>query len=223
MITKPAHRLTGVVVALLLAALGLWSSTRLVWVYASYHSPLRGPLVLSATGAQCRPELSGLALLALAGIAGLVAVRGWGRRMVALPIGLAGVWSVWLASNWYFGGAPGSRSAVEVELPTGAVPDGLPTRTLAPLLVLVAGLMLILAATSMVRWSRRMPGLGSRYAAPAARRESQRGDDWWRALDTGEDPTLLRRATDDRLAGSSVNADDPLAGSSINTDPGPPG
>jgi uncharacterized membrane protein (TIGR02234 family) len=191
----PARRLAGTVLALLLAAFALWSATRLVWLRAGFHSPLRGAVVVSATGSDLRPELAGLALLALAGVAGLVAVAGWPRRLVGVLIGAAGLWAVWLALRWFIGPAPTSFG--DVAPPSEAVPDGPPVRTAAPLLVLAAGLLLALAAVAMVRWARGMPGLGSRYAAPAAaRRSPDRDGEWWHVLDEGEDPTVGGRTAD---------------------------
>jgi uncharacterized membrane protein (TIGR02234 family) len=197
---SPARRLTGTVVALGLASVALWSSSRLVWLRADFHSPLRGQLTLTTTGAQLKPELVGLALFALAGIAGLVAVRGWARRLVALLLGLAGVWAVWLAVDWLLGATPGSLGDVVVPagaVPAGAVPDGPLSRTSAPLLVLAAGALVVIAAVFMVRWAEGMPGLGSRYAAPAAaRRSPDREGGWWHALDEGQDPTVRSRTAD---------------------------
>lgn len=190
-----ARRLGLTVAALVLAAVALWASSRLVWLRGAFHSPLRGGFTLTATGAQVRPEQAGLALLALAGVAGLVAVRGRPRRLVALPLALAGLWALWLGAGWFLGAAPASVG--DVAVPSGAVPDGPPSRTAAPLLALAGGALLLAAAATMLRWAERMPGLGSRYAAPAtARRAPDRDADWWHALDEGEDPTARGRTGD---------------------------
>jgi uncharacterized membrane protein (TIGR02234 family) len=194
-VRSPARRLGVTAAALVLAALVLWTSTRLVWVHAGYRSPLRGFVTLTATGGQVKPELVGFALLALAGIAALIASSGWVRRAVGVLLGVEGLWLVWLAASWLFGPPP--MSLGEVTPPAGAVAAGAPVRTAAPLLALLAGFVLVAAAVAMVRWARSMPGLGSRYAAPAtARRSPDRDSAWWRALDEGEDPTSGGRAGD---------------------------
>ncbi|HEV7787639.1 MAG TPA: Trp biosynthesis-associated membrane protein [Pseudonocardia sp.] len=195
----PARRLAVTLLALALAAFGLWLATRLVWLRAAYQSPLRGSVTVQATGAQLRPELAAIALVAVAAAAAIVATSGWARRLVGVLVAAAGGWAVWLslAPGAAVPGSAGARSAGSGSgtaldgPPADAVSVGLPVHTAAPLLGVGAGLLLVAAAAGVVCWANAMPKLGARYAAPgAARRVPDRDTQWWDALDAGQDPTL---------------------------------
>lgn len=204
---NPGRRLAVTLAALALSAFGLWLATRLVWLRTSYQSPLRGALSVQSTGAEVRPELAAVALVAVAAAAAVVATSGWPRRLVGGLVAAAGAWAVWLCWTWpAIAPAPGSGgSGAGAEGPASSAPHppadavvvGLPERTAAPLLGVAAGLVLLAAAIGLVRWANAMPRLGSRYAAPGtARRLPDRDSQWWNALDAGEDPTLSRPPTD---------------------------
>jgi hypothetical protein len=148
------------------------------------------------TGAQVAPWLGGVALLALAGVAALVATGGVLRRVVGVLLVLvgAGVLAFGLSAlvtDPYATDAPASALP---QPPAGASVDELryqPTeRTPAPLLpVAAAGVLLAVGVLVAVR-ERRLPRLGSRYAAPGERpveRDPDRAA--WRELDAGRDPT----------------------------------
>jgi uncharacterized membrane protein (TIGR02234 family) len=195
----PARRLAVTLLALALGAFGLWLATRLVWLRAAYQSPLRGSVTSQATGAQLRPELAAIALVAVAAASAIVATSGWARRLVGVLVAAAGGWAVWLslAPGAAVPGSAGARSAgagsgTAVDgPPADAVAVGLPVHTAAPLLGVGAGLLLVAAAAGVVCWANAMPKLGARYAAPgAARRVPDRDTQWWDALDAGQDPTL---------------------------------
>jgi uncharacterized membrane protein (TIGR02234 family) len=182
--------------ALLLCALALWISTRLVWVRAGFASSLRGPFTQAATGADVHPELGGLALLALAAVAALVATGGWARRIVGVAVAAAGGWAVWLALGWVLGPVPASLGALPAP-PVDAVPSGTPVRTAAPVLALAAGFVLVITGVAIWCWARGMPRMGGRYAAPgAAARAPARESEWWDRLDAGDDPTARNAGTD---------------------------
>ncbi len=195
--TGPPERRGGKL--LLLAAVGLavsagllWAGSATVWLRVA---PARGAAV-ELTGAQVAPWLGGVALLALAGVAALVATGGVLRRVVGVLLVLvgAGVLAFGLSAlvtDPYATDAPASALP---QPPSGASVDELryqPTqRTPAPLLpVAGAGVLLAVGALVAVR-ERRLPRLGSRYAAPGERpveRDPDRAA--WRELDAGRDPT----------------------------------
>jgi uncharacterized membrane protein (TIGR02234 family) len=204
---NPGRRLAVTLAALALSAFGLWLATRLVWLRTSYQSPLRGALSVQSTGAEVRPELAAVALVAVAAAAAVVATSGWPRRLVGGLVAAAGAWAVWMCWRWpAIAPAPGSggsgagaegAASSAPHPPADAVVVGLPERTAAPLLGVAAGLVLLAAAIGLVCWANSMPRLGSRYAAPGtARRVPDRDSQWWNALDAGEDPTLSRPPTD---------------------------
>jgi hypothetical protein len=145
-------------VLLLGAAAALWGATRLT------GGPDSG---------------TGLALLALAGAGGAVAVGGWARRAVGAVVVLAGLAGGWqaLASA---GAGLGRWTAV-----LGAV-------------------LLVLAGVLTVRWAAALPTLGARYRAAApAERSGDPDKDMWDGLSEGRDPTVgvgedERRGVNDR-------------------------
>jgi hypothetical protein len=138
------------IVALLLAAAaaGLWGSTRLDWGTPAPRFP------------------AALALLALAGFAGAIAVGGLVKRVVGAVIVLAGLVAGGAAMT--AGGAgPGRWIAL-----SGAV-------------------LMVLGGAAVFRFATRLPTLGARYQSANARRaRGDRDRDMWDGLSHGEDPTL---------------------------------
>jgi hypothetical protein len=195
--TGPPERRGGKL--LLLAAVGLVVSAGLLWAGSAtvwFRVTPAGGAVVELTGAQVAPWQGGVALLALAGVAALVATGGVLRRVVGVLLVLAGAGVLAsglsaLMTDPYATDAPASALP---QPPAGASVDELryqPTqRTPAPLLpVAGAGVLLAVGALVAVR-ERRLPRLGSRYAAPGERpveRDPDRAA--WRELDAGRDPT----------------------------------
>jgi hypothetical protein len=146
------------IVALLLAgaAAALWGSTRLGWGTAA--TPRFG---------------AALALVALAGFAGSVAVGGRVKQVVGVVVVAAGL----LAGG--------------VTLATGGSGPG---RWIA----LLGAVLLVAAGVLVIRLAARLPTLGARYQSANARRTSgDRDKDMWDGLSHGEDPTV-RGAEDER-------------------------
>lgn len=116
---------------------------------------------------------TGLALVALAGAGGTVAVGGWGRRVVGGLVTLAGV-----------------LAGVQV-ITTDDSGIGWWTMLLGALLLVVAGF-------SVIRLAGRLPTLGARYRSANARAASADPDrDMWDGLSDGRDPTVSK-AEDER-------------------------
>ena len=189
--TRPRALVTACA-GLALAAGLLWIGSTAVW----YRVLPAGGAPVALTGAQVAPWLGGVALLALAGIAGLVASAGVLRRVVGALLALAGlgvlVFAVpALVTNPYATDAPASALP---QPPAGATVDELrhqPTqRSPAPLLPATAGGLLLGVGVLVAVRERGLPRLGSRYAAPGERRVEQDPDRAaWQALDAGFDPT----------------------------------
>ncbi|WP_037075165.1 Trp biosynthesis-associated membrane protein [Pseudonocardia spinosispora] len=193
---SPPRRLAVTVLALLVTGLLLWVSSGLVWVTAEFTGSLRGPVTVRATGADLAPELGGVALLAVAAVAALVATSGWARRIVGVVVAAVGAWVGWLSASWLLGPVPVSFGAAEAP-PVGSVPAGPAVRTAAPLVPLGVGVLLLLTGVAIVLWARDMPGMGRRYAAPSVKTKTPaRDSDWWEALDAGDDPTARSTGTD---------------------------
>jgi hypothetical protein len=157
-----ARRPLWIVTALLLAAsAALWGSSRLAWADG-------------LTGVEKVPALIPLALLYLAGIAGVLATSGWLRRVVGALLALAGVAAGFVAVDGAFD--QGATSG------TGLLARGL---------ALVAGLAVVGAGVLLVRSGHRMPRLGAKYETPSAAKADQTGEkELWSALTEGKDPTV---------------------------------
>ena len=157
-----------VIVLLLLAAFALWISSAL-----PANSPAHTPGVPAA--ADPLPHnmvLTPLALLALAAIAGAVALSGTPRRLLGAVLlcvpGLA----------WW--------QAVDVAESPSTIGMGI------RILVWLAGLLVLTAAVVLMLFGHRMPRLGSRYQTKNVSNKTKDTDlELWRALDAGSDPTLL--------------------------------
>jgi uncharacterized membrane protein (TIGR02234 family) len=179
------------VVVLPLAAALLWGSSAVYWVGQRYRTPFSGETTAGATGSMLRPELVPLALATLAAVAAVLATGGWLRRLIGLLIVAEGGLLVWRAIDWYVGG----WFAYASQAPPGSIPiSPFAANPAGPLLMSVAGAVLVVAGLLVMLRSHRMPTMGARYSAPGARRVSPDPDKrMWDALDEGEDPTNDRQ------------------------------
>ncbi|HEX2131259.1 MAG TPA: Trp biosynthesis-associated membrane protein [Actinophytocola sp.] len=110
---------------------------------------------------------TGLALVALAGAGGTVAVGGWARRVVGALVVLAGLLGAWQA----------------------VVADG---AGVGRWVALLGTGLLVVAGVLVIRLAARLPTMGARYASGAARRGSGDPDkDLWDGLSEGRDPTAV--------------------------------
>jgi Tryptophan-associated transmembrane protein (Trp_oprn_chp) len=107
-----------------------------------------------------------LALVALAGAGGSLAVGGWGRRVVGGLVVVAGLLAGWQA--------------------LAAAGTGLGRWT-----ALLGALSLVVAGVLVVRFAAALPTLGARYRSANARRDSHDPEkDMWDGLSEGRDPTV---------------------------------
>jgi len=144
-----------VAVPLLGAAAALWGADQLSW------------------GQDNSGYGTGLALVALAGFAGAIAVGGWAKRVVGGIVVVAGLLAAWPAITAE-GGGPGRWIA------------------------LLGAVALVVAGSMVIRFAPRLPTLGARYQSANARPGSGDADkDMWDGLSHGEDPTVSN-AEDER-------------------------
>ncbi len=161
---------------LLLGAAALWASSRLTWSAQYRDAGVRGMVLETQNGAQQAGALVPLALLALTGVAGMVATGGLLRRVLAVLLVLAGLAACWVAVDGIRFGYPEGIPAAEI----------LTGRGLAAL----GGILVIVGGLAGIKGAGRMPRLGSRYSTPAAKRTARDPDiQLWEALSDGEDPT----------------------------------
>ncbi len=167
-------------VALAAGGIGLVVAYGLVWASADV------PLLAGADGTGRRIELTGQALvplgaaggwLAVAAVAGIVATRGVGRRIVAAVAVLAGLAGV--VGAVMFAARVGD-AVTGVHAGATAI-----TATPAWLLAALAGLVVVAAGMWAFARGRTWPVLGARYE-----RRTPRADvSAWQAQDLGLDPT----------------------------------
>jgi uncharacterized membrane protein (TIGR02234 family) len=145
---------------------------------------------LAVKGTDAAAAVVPLALLALAGAVGLLATRGWFRRVVGALVAAAGAGLVVDAGRVVLD--PGS--AVAGPLARQSLASGTGTTyaltLLWPALAVAAGLLVVTAGVVAVGWSSGWPAMGARYESPAGVIRPDRPVDAWTALDRGEDPTV---------------------------------
>lgn len=199
---RSGRRPLGVVVLLLAAAsAALGVAAALGWARPVFDVPLRGAVPVTVHGAAVAPALGPLALVTLAGIAALLAVGGQPRRVLGLLVlataALPAWWAMGALAGWIDLAAVAERYA---DLAPRSAPRGRPAvQPAGPGAAILAALLLAAAGLLLVTCGDRMPRLGARYRAPAARRTEGPDDArdreraLWDSLDAGEDPTERRR------------------------------
>ncbi|MBB4685093.1 Trp biosynthesis-associated membrane protein [Amycolatopsis jiangsuensis] len=161
---------------LLLGALSLWGASRLVWFAEFRDEGVRGVVRYTENGAQQATALVPLALLALAGVAGVIATGGWIRRVLGALLVLAGIAGIWSGvTRLSFESAPG-LPGTEILLGHG--------------LAVLGGILVALGGLAAIKWAGTARRLGARYSAPGAKRARRDPDtELWEALSGGTDPT----------------------------------
>jgi uncharacterized membrane protein (TIGR02234 family) len=163
-----------------------------VWLRGTAPSAGGSRVPVSLTGRELVGWAWALALVALAGVVGVVAARGAWRRAVGVAVTAAGLGLMAAAVTVAVSPAPRARDALVGSL--GAdVAAGTTLGALAPWCWLLAlgGALVTAAGVVTVLHGGRWPVMAARYdrSAPAARTTPRSGDAW-AALDRGEDPTL---------------------------------
>lgn len=179
---------------LVASAAALWGASEAVWYRVSATVAGRPEQLVDFTGAQVRPSFGGVALLALAGVAGLVAAAGPLRRAVGALLALAGAVVAGAAVLSLLVSPFASDGGSLSPAPPGVTVDSLrlaPTETTpAPWLAVLGGVLLLAVGLVVLVRERRLPRLGARYAAPGARPAPTDPDRAaWQDLDAGRDPT----------------------------------
>ncbi|WP_437097625.1 TIGR02234 family membrane protein [Streptomyces flavidovirens] len=184
--------------ALLLGALGaavvLLASGR-TWAEGAAVVP-GGALPLDVEGQDVTGAPAALAIVGLAALVAVFAVRRAGRLLVAGLLALSGAGAAVTALLGASGGAALDEKAAEMTGDAAATAGSL-THTAWPY-VTASGGLLIMAAGLLALWcGRKWPAMSGRYerdGSPRARKapaapDPDRPEDLWKALDRGEDPT----------------------------------
>ncbi len=148
----------------LLGAAACTAGSAMTWWTADYLDPLTGPLTLTASGADCCPELVPVALVALAGFGATLASQGWLRRLVGVVL-LAGGLLVAVR-------AVTAMTAVPATLPGGLVRPADPVgpaqlHPAGPILAVAGGVLIAVAGVLVAAGRGAYRRLGARYDAPS--------------------------------------------------------
>jgi uncharacterized membrane protein (TIGR02234 family) len=160
---------------------------------------------VTAPGSEVSGIPGAMALVALASVVAVFAVRGSARRLMGGLVVLAGAAASGAAATAGLGsggGALDEKAARSVGL--AEVTATSLTHTAWPWLALAGGVLVLAAGVLTMRKGGDWPGMSARYDAPAGRRTAtgprrgasasgapaqQTPADLWKALDRGEDPT----------------------------------
>ncbi|GGW53008.1 TIGR02234 family membrane protein [Streptomyces caelestis] len=185
-------------VALLCGALGAavaLLATRQRWAEGT-ATVAGGAFPLTAKGSDVTGVPAALAVVGLAALVAVFAVRRAGRLVVAALLALSGAG---IAAAALLGASDGSaldEQAAQASGDTSASVDTL-SHTAWPYVAAVGGVLLLLAGLLALRYGRLWPAMSGRYergGTPQPRRKApavdpDRPEDLWKALDRGEDPT----------------------------------
>lgn len=154
-----------------------------------------GTLPLDAEGGDVTGVPTALAIVGLAALVAVFAVRSAGRFLVAALLALTGAGAAIAA---YVGASDSAALNAEAAKATGdtaATVDAL-THTAWPYATVAGSLLILLAGLLALRYGRSWPAMSGRYerdGTPRPRKapvvDPERPEDLWKALDRGEDPT----------------------------------
>ncbi|MER7180813.1 TIGR02234 family membrane protein [Streptomyces hyaluromycini] len=186
-------------VALLFGALGAavaLLSSRQRWAEGT-ATVAGGAFPLTARGSDVTGVPAALAIVGLAALVAVFAVRRAGRFLVAGLLALSGAG---IAAAALLGASDGSaldEKAAQASGDTSATVDAL-SHTGWPYVAAAGGVLILVAGLLGLRYGRLWPAMSGRYergtGAERPRRapkpvDPDRPEDIWKALDRGEDPT----------------------------------
>ncbi|GAB2739675.1 TIGR02234 family membrane protein [Streptomyces bullii] len=155
-----------------------------------------GAFPLTAKGSDVTGVPAALAIVGLAALVAVFAVRRAGRLVVAVLLTLSGLGTVAAALLGASDSSALDEKAAQASGDTAATVDAL-THTAWPYVAAVGGALILLAGLLALRYGRLWPAMSGRYergGAPRPRRRApavdpDRPEELWKALDRGEDPT----------------------------------
>ncbi|MFD7628478.1 TIGR02234 family membrane protein [Streptomyces sp. NPDC059851] len=186
-----------VAAALLLGALGatvvLLGSGR-VWARGT-AAVGGGSLPVTADGQAVTGLPAALAIVGLAALVAVFAVRGAGRLLVSALLALSGfgaaLAAVLAADDQQALDAQAAKATADTAAQVGAL-----AHTVWPYVTAAGGVLILAAGLLALRHGRDWPAMGGRYERDGGARtrkpaavDPDRPEDLWKALDRGEDPT----------------------------------
>ncbi|MFB7559266.1 TIGR02234 family membrane protein [Streptomyces brevispora] len=156
-----------------------------------------GTLPLNADGQDVTGLPAALAIVGLAALVAVFAVRSGGRIVVAGLLALSGLGA---ALSAFLGASDSAALDAKAAQTTGdsSATIGALSHTAWPYVTAAGGLLILLAGLLALRYGRRWPTMSGRYErdgtprprkAPRKALDPDRPEDLWKALDRGEDPT----------------------------------
>ncbi|WP_033318038.1 TIGR02234 family membrane protein [Streptomyces yerevanensis] len=155
-----------------------------------------GDFPLKATGSDVTGVPASLAIVGLAALVAVFAVRRAGRFLVAGLLALSGAGTVAAALLGASDSSALDDKAAQASGDTAATVDSM-SHTAWPYVAAAGGVLLLLAGLLALRYGRLWPAMSGRYerdGTPRPRRprpaaDPDRPEEMWKALDRGEDPT----------------------------------
>jgi uncharacterized membrane protein (TIGR02234 family) len=154
-----------------------------------------GAFPLTAKGSDVTGVPAALAIVGLAALVAVFAVRRSGRVLVAVLLALSGAGTVVAALLGAYDSSALDDKAAEASGDTSATVGAL-SHTGWPYVAAVGGALILLAGLLALRYGRLWPAMSGRYerdGTPRPRKakpvDPDRPEDMWKALDRGEDPT----------------------------------
>ncbi|WP_086723169.1 TIGR02234 family membrane protein [Streptomyces carpinensis] len=154
-----------------------------------------GAFPLTAKGSDVTGVPAALAIVGLAALVAVFAVRRSGRLLVALLLALSGAGTIAAALAGASDGGALDEKAAQASGDTAATAASL-SHTGWPYVAAAGGALILLAGLLALRFGRLWPAMSGRYERSGAPRtrasrpvDPDRPEDLWKALDRGEDPT----------------------------------
>ncbi|MET8813283.1 TIGR02234 family membrane protein [Streptomyces sp. NPDC004549] len=154
-----------------------------------------GTFPLTARGSDVTGVPAALAIVGLAALVAVFAVRRAGRLAVAGLLALSGAGIVAAALAGVSDGSALDEKAAQTTGDTSATVAAL-THTGWPYVAAVGGVLILLAGVLALRYGRLWPAMSGRYERGTQRPrrtarpvDPERPEEMWKALDRGEDPT----------------------------------
>ncbi|MGW0820457.1 TIGR02234 family membrane protein [Streptomyces sp. NPDC002845] len=154
-----------------------------------------GDFPLTAQGSDVTGVPAALAIVGLAALVAVFAVRRAGRLLVAALLSLSGAGTIAAALLGASDSSALDEKAAQASGDTSATVDAL-SHTAWPYVAAAGGALILLAGLLALRYGRLWPAMSGRYerdGTPRPRRakpvDPDRPEDLWKALDRGEDPT----------------------------------
>ncbi|MDX3581509.1 TIGR02234 family membrane protein [Streptomyces europaeiscabiei] len=154
-----------------------------------------GAFPLTAQGSDVTGVPAALAVVGLAALVAVFAVRRSGRVLVAALLALSGAGTIAAALLGAYDSSALDDKAAEASGDTAAAVDAI-GHTGWPYVAAAGGALILLAGLLALRYGRMWPAMSGRYerdGTPRPRKAEpvhpDRPEDMWKALDRGEDPT----------------------------------